>query len=166
MTHSSPTINLSVAPTIDNTLVEAERQAHLPLIINPSTINPSIMRVIDDALDAYVRSIRFYPPPASPQSSALPERWLERAVAEAAHMLCRYPPSADGLRTPDEAARKLRKPTLASVAKAASKAGIKVARYEIKPDGTVVVVTGTPTPIEANPWDEILIDAADKKRPS
>jgi hypothetical protein len=70
------------------------------------------------------------------------------------------------LRTRAEAERKPRKPTLASVAKQANKAAIPVARYEVKPDGTVVVVTGMPTPIEANPWDEILIDAADKKRPS
>jgi len=33
-------------------------------------------------------------------------------------------------------------PTLAAVAKQASQAGIEVARYEIKRDGTVVVVTG------------------------
>src|SRR5262245_31095231 len=38
--------------------------------------------------------------------------------------------------------RKPRRPSLASVAKQASKAGIEVARYEIKPDGSVVVVTG------------------------
>jgi len=38
--------------------------------------------------------------------------------------------------------RRERKPTLASVAKHATKAGIEVARYEVKPDGTVVVVTG------------------------
>ena len=43
---------------------------------------------------------------------------------------------------PAEPARKPRKPTLASVAKQASKAAIAVARYEVKPDGTVVVVTG------------------------
>jgi hypothetical protein len=61
-------------------------------------------------------------------------------------------------------AGKPRKPSLASVAKQASKAGISVARYELKPDGSVVVVTGTPEPIDANPWDEIY--AADKKRPS
>jgi hypothetical protein len=36
----------------------------------------------------------------------------------------------------------VRKPTLASVAKQASKAAIPVARYEMKPDGTVVIVTG------------------------
>ena len=41
-------------------------------------------------------------------------------------------------------ARKRRspKPMLASVAKQVSRAGIEVARYEVKPDGTVVVVTG------------------------
>ena len=58
-----------------------------------------------------------------------------------------------------------RKPTLAGVAKQASKAGIEVARYEVKPDGTVVVVTGAPAG-DINPWDEVLVDAADTKRPS
>jgi hypothetical protein len=49
--------------------------------------------------------------------------------------------------------RRQRKPTLASVAKQASKAAIAVARYEVRPDGTVVVVTGTPEPsTESNPW--------------
>jgi hypothetical protein len=49
--------------------------------------------------------------------------------------------------------RKPRRPSLTSVAKQASKAGIEVARYEIKPDGSVVVVTGEPesTALE-NPW--------------
>src|SRR5262245_18729863 len=46
-----------------------------------------------------------------------------------------------------------RQPTLASVAKQASKAAIAVARYDVKPDGTVVVVTGTPEPAAPeNPW--------------
>jgi hypothetical protein len=50
-------------------------------------------------------------------------------------------------------ARKPRKPTLASVAKQASKAAIAVERYEVKPDGTVVVVTGKPESAEPeNPW--------------
>jgi hypothetical protein len=49
--------------------------------------------------------------------------------------------------------RKPRKPTLASVAKQASKAEIEVARYEVRPDGTVVIVTGKPEPAEMeNPW--------------
>ena len=48
---------------------------------------------------------------------------------------------------------KPRKPTLARVAREASKAGIEVARYEVKPDGTVVAVVGKPEPTEAtNPW--------------
>src|SRR5215472_4093470 len=51
-------------------------------------------------------------------------------------------------------ARKPRKPSLSSVAKAASKAAIAVARYEVKPDGTVVVVIGEPTTEAAsNEWD-------------
>ena len=46
-----------------------------------------------------------------------------------------------------------RRPTLASVAKQASKAAIAVARYEVKPDGSVVVVTGAGEPsTESNPW--------------
>ena len=52
-----------------------------------------------------------------------------------------------------EPARKPRKPTLASVAKQANKAAIPVARYEVKPDGTVVVVTGKPVPVAPeDPW--------------
>jgi hypothetical protein len=49
--------------------------------------------------------------------------------------------------------RKPRRPTLASVAKQASKAAIPVARYENKPDGTIVVVTGEPELAKPeNPW--------------
>jgi hypothetical protein len=79
------------------------------------------------------------------------------------HVLATSPASSpaaaappDGLRTAAEAAPKVahrqRKPTLASVAKQASKAAIAVARYEIKPDGTVVVVTGRSESTEPNPW--------------
>jgi hypothetical protein len=49
--------------------------------------------------------------------------------------------------------RRTHKPTLASVARDARKAGIEVARYEVKSDGTVVIVTGQPVPAEPeNPW--------------
>jgi len=52
-----------------------------------------------------------------------------------------------------EGQRKPRRPTLASVAKQASKAAIPVARYEVKPDSTIVVVTGEPEPAKPeNPW--------------
>ena len=47
--------------------------------------------------------------------------------------------------------RKPRKPTPAYLATLANKPG--VARVEMKPDGTVVVVTGTPEPAAPeNPW--------------
>jgi hypothetical protein len=71
----------------------------------------------------------------------LPE-WLKRSKP-LTHPL---PLPADGPRTP-------RRPTLASVAKQANRAAIAVARYEVKPDGTVVVVTGEPEPAQPeNPW--------------
>lgn len=60
---------------------------------------------------------------------------------------------------PSAKPRRKRKPTLATVAKQASKAAIEVKRYEIKPDGTVVVVPGKPEPDTdnvSNPWDEVL----------
>jgi hypothetical protein len=37
-----------------------------------------------------------------------------------------------------------RKPTLAGVARQATKAGISVAGYEVRPDGTIKVITGKP----------------------
>ena len=49
--------------------------------------------------------------------------------------------------------RRPRRPTLASIAKQANKAAIAVTRYEVKPDGTVVVVTGQGESTEPkNPW--------------
>jgi hypothetical protein len=57
-----------------------------------------------------------------------------------------------------ERKRRERKHTLASVAKQASKAGIEVARYEVEPDGKIIVVTGKPGMDNAavNEWDEDL----------
>src|SRR5262245_56861207 len=49
-------------------------------------------------------------------------------------------------------ARRPRRPTLASVSKQANKAAIPVARYEFKPDGTIVAVTGKSESAESNPW--------------
>ena len=85
-------------------------------------------------------------------------RQSPRILAEAARELdcsvkTKPEPSPDGPRTPAEAARKPRRPTLASVAKQANKAAIAVARYEVKPDGTVVIVTGQGESTEPkNPW--------------
>jgi len=49
-----------------------------------------------------------------------------------------------------------------SVAKQASKAAIPVARYEVKPDGTVVVVTGEPEQQQSNEVDDWIAKHADK----
>jgi hypothetical protein len=51
--------------------------------------------------------------------------------------------------------RRGRRPTLVGVAKAAAKAGLEVARYEVEPDGKIVVVIGklgTAT-VNENEWD-------------
>jgi hypothetical protein len=49
-----------------------------------------------------------------------------------------------------EPKRRARKPTLASVARQATKAGIEVARYEIAPDGKIAVITGKPEPTKSD----------------
>ena len=54
--------------------------------------------------------------------------------------------------------RSQRRPTLASVAREAQKAGIDVARYEVEA-GKIVIITirGDSVSVEAtNPWDEKL----------
>jgi hypothetical protein len=57
-----------------------------------------------------------------------------------------------------EPARKPQKPskppTLAKVIKQAKAAGIEVARYEVKPDGSIVVVTDTGEQQQGNEVDE------------
>jgi hypothetical protein len=58
--------------------------------------------------------------------------------------------------------RRQRKPTLASVAKQARKAGLDVARYEVRPDGTVVIVTGKGEQQQGNEVDEWIAKHADK----
>ena len=55
-------------------------------------------------------------------------------------------------------------PTLASVAKQAGKAGIDVARYEVKPDGTVIVVTGAGEQQQGNEVDEWIAKHASKTK--
>lgn len=52
-----------------------------------------------------------------------------------------------------------RTPTLAGIAKQATKAGIPVAGYEVRPDGSIGVVTSKPgeTKPDANEWDGIVL---------
>ena len=69
------------------------------------------------------------------------------ALAKRLEMVLRRPPAKPRRQ------RKPRKPTLANVAKQANKAALEVARYEVRPDGTIVVVTGKSESTEAsNPW--------------
>jgi hypothetical protein len=56
-----------------------------------------------------------------------------------------------------------RKPTLWSVARQAAKAGLEVARYDFRPDGTISAVPGKPTETtppddntDNNDWDSVL----------
>jgi hypothetical protein len=71
-------------------------------------------------------------------------------------------PDPDEVKGPNaakpERKRRERKPTLASVAKQASKAGVVVARYEVEP-GKITVVTGKPGEANGgtvNEWDEVF----------
>jgi len=90
---------------------------------------------------------------------------LSAAEAAAADTLCGllsgYPRDAvrqalDGVAFHFKLALKRRRkprPTLASVAKQASKAALAVARYEVKPDGTIIVTPGEPELADTNnPW--------------
>jgi hypothetical protein len=86
---------------------------------------------------ALCRGRKYVPPPARGQAPK-----IEALVANSA------PPAENSA----PRLRKSRRPTLTSVSKQASRAGIEVARYEIKPDGTVVVVTGKSEATEPNPW--------------
>jgi len=55
-------------------------------------------------------------------------------------------------------------PTLASVAKQASKARIEIARYETKPDGTIVAVVGKGEQQQGNEVDEWIAKHASKTK--
>ena len=75
-----------------------------------------------------------------------------KAYWKAVEARCRW---ETALRMQDEGPRprKPRPPTLAKVAKQASKAGVEVSRYEVKPDGSYVFDIGKPEPIAPeNPW--------------
>jgi hypothetical protein len=61
--------------------------------------------------------------------------------------------------------RRVRKPTLANVLREAKRAGVRVASFEVAPDGRITVVPGQPNavldvadnvPGDANPWDAVL----------
>jgi nucleotide-binding universal stress UspA family protein len=83
-----------------------------------------------------------------------PDEWLPQWLASQRRDAEEWHASHPDAERADTAtpARRKRAPTLASVAKQASKAGIEVSRYEVKPDGSVVVVPGEPQTEPSNPW--------------
>jgi hypothetical protein len=65
-------------------------------------------------------------------------------------------PLVVGNMPPTERKRRTRKPTLASVARQANKAGVEVARYEVEPDGKISVIPGQPKADPTNDFDRWL----------
>jgi hypothetical protein len=64
-----------------------------------------------------------------------------------------------------------RQSDLTRAIKAARAAGVEIERVEIERDGRMIVVMNKgdvpqPNGGDTNPWDEVLSDVADKKRPS
>ena len=66
-----------------------------------------------------------------------PSSWREHEEAHQAFY-------AELAQPPKPTRPRKRKPTLAGVARQAAKAGVEVARYDFRPDGTISIVTGKP----------------------
>jgi hypothetical protein len=107
---------------------------------SPLELELSVIREIDAALAGF-----------SPSESL-------RIIRKTRQLLGLAPPS------PPDRQRPPRHPTLASVAKQATKAALDVARYEVKPDGTVVVVTGAGEQQQGNEVDEWIAKHASKTK--
>ena len=74
---------------------------------------------------------------------AFPPFLLDRLLTDCRDAVGSYPIISDN-REPLVKRTRQRKPTLASVARQAAKAGIEVARYDFRPDGTISIVVGKP----------------------
>jgi len=124
MTHLSPTTN-PIAARVDD---DDDHTIVVPPEDRAIVIPP---RTPDDYAVALPGGFRLWFSP--------PESWLLRGL--------------EAMLGGQVAARKPPRPTLSRVAKQARTAAIGVARYEVKPDGTVVVVTGKPeAAAPENPW--------------
>jgi hypothetical protein len=57
-----------------------------------------------------------------------------------------------------EKQRKPHRPSLASIVRQATKAGVVVARIEVEPTGKIIIITGNgeSADITTNPWDSVL----------
>ena len=92
---------------------------------------------------------------------AFPPFLLDRLLTDCRDAVGSYPIISDS-GEPVVKRRRQRKPTLAGVKRQAVKAGVEVARYDFRPDGTISIVTGKPvgeidvddtTPIDRSEWN-------------
>ena len=148
MTQNFPTTNPIAARVDDDGDVDVDDDH---TIVIPRKAPGDLAIVLPDGCRLWI-SLPPLAPLLSPElgGAAYDEATIQSILRDALDVTKPPPPA----QTPAEDARKPRKPTLANVAKQASKAGIEVARYEIKPDGTVVVVTGQGEQQQGNEVDE------------
>jgi len=154
MTQNFPTTNPIAARVDDDGDVDVDVDVdddHDHTIVIPRKAPGDLAIVLPDGCRLWI-SLPPLAPLLSPElgGAAYDEATIQSILRDALDVTKPPPPA----QTPAEDARKPRKPTLASVAKAASKAGIPVVRYEMRPDGTIIVVTGEPeaSSTEPNPW--------------
>ena len=82
---------------------------------------------------------------ARPPAGAGANRWDRQRLLDAPFLFHQLMAQAQFKRKAADPTRtRKRKPTLAGVARQAAKAGVEVARYDFRPDGTISIVTGKP----------------------
>ena len=95
---------------------------------------PPLLRTMDEMRQRATHEAQ----QSSPQYDPEPEQRLTSAVGVTDD-------GVEGVKAVKPAKRtRKRKPTLAGVARQAAKAGVEVAGYEVRPDGTIKVLTGKP----------------------
>ena len=138
MTHDSETVPAAITRLVDQLL--AARAARPPSQLKRMMDDPSLYRRMRDEARQRAQS--------SPVSSDQPSR------LRLGHHLCREPDGEvrwvankfEDDAEPVEPVKRTRKrkPTLAGVARQVAKAGIEVAGYEMRPDGSIKIITGKP----------------------
>ena len=97
--------------------------------------------------DTYTPPPEVQRPTARPPAGAGANRWDRQRLLDAPFLFHQLMAQAQFKREaadPTPTRTRKRKPTLAGVARQATKAGIEVAGYEVRPDGTIRVITGKP----------------------
>ena len=97
--------------------------------------------------DTYTPPPEVQRPTARPPAGAGANRWDRQRLLDAPFLFHQLMAQAQFKREaadPTPTRTRKRKPTLAGVARQATKAGISVAGYEVRPDGAIKVITGKP----------------------